>query len=183
MKKQRITKIADDVVMTREQADEIFGQLDAALLRQQAIQGEIDAAALAVRQQHAVELARLSATIEAHTGTLKTWSKAVRQTLFPKGMKSLVLTHGTLSFRTGQYTVGFLNGWTEEQAVEALGKARKRIRARFLRIVTELNREGLVARRSRAKFLAHFGICFRQSERFHIDPKLESTTPVLREAA
>jgi phage host-nuclease inhibitor protein Gam len=180
---KRITQLADEPVLTREQADEIFGQLDAALLRQQAIQGEIDAAALVVRQKHSAELAQLAATIESHKTTLKTWSKAVRKTLFPKGMKSLVLTHGTLSFRTGQYTVGFLKGWTEEQVIEALGKARKRIRDRFLRVVTELNREGLIARRSRAKFLANFGICFKQSERFHIDPKLDSATPALKEAA
>lgn len=182
--KTRITKPAEDSApLTRAAADAIFGLLDAAILRKREIQAEIDAAALKARQSHEKELATLDATIDAHTVTLRGWSRAVRRTLFPKGAKSLTLTHGTVGFRTGQHTVGLLKGWTEEQVIAALEKTKKRIRERFLRTVVVINREAVIERRSRVKLLAGFGLKTSQAERFYLEPKLESAPEALKEAA
>lgn len=184
MKTSRITKPADEPTpLTRGEADAIFGLLDAAILRKKEIQAEIDAAALKVRQSHEKELASLDATIDAHTTTLRGWSRAVRRTLFPKGAKSLTLTHGTVGFRTGQPTVGFLKGWTEEQVIAALEKTKRRIRDRFLRTVVVINREAVISRRHRVKLLAAFGMKTSQTERFFVEPKLESAPEALKEAA
>jgi phage host-nuclease inhibitor protein Gam len=168
MKNKRI-KIQLPKLSTRTDAEIAMSDLAAAITAQRKVVAERDAAVLTINERCAEPLAQLDQQITALTENLAAWATA-HPDEFPKGLKSLRLTAGTIGFRTGTPKLALISrAWNWEKVLAAV----QRSLPNFIRSKPEVDKESIIAQRDEIAFaLPMCGLKVTQDETFFAEPAL-----------
>lgn len=171
-KKKDSVRIIAVALASKEDAARIVRETVQLQLDQEAAVVARDNAVKAITEQHNAGIDKLGAEIAERMAQLQQWLTAHPEEL-PKDVRSLKLDGHTIGWRCGNHAAKTLKGWTWKKVVAALEETRKRIREKYLRVVTEPNKEAMIADRRRAKLLAKFGVEIVQGETFYLEPNRE----------
>ena len=160
-------------IITRTRAEEILGDIALLKIEEREQKNALDREITAARERFEAPLATLGKQIEEKTALLERWADQNPEE-FPKGRKSLELTHGTLGWRTGNPKLKLTRGSSWEAAltiVETISKF-----AHFLRVKKEVNKEAILAAASQETIseaeLKQIGVKVVQDESFFVEPKI-----------
>jgi phage host-nuclease inhibitor protein Gam len=189
-KKQEAVRIIAVALTTKEDAACVVRETVTLQLDMEAAIVARDKAVKDIAELHNKGIDAKGAEITEKMAQLQQWATAHPEE-FPKGLRSLKIDGHSLGWELGNYATTTLKGWTWKKVVEALSKTRKRIREKYLRVVTQPNKEAMIADRRRAKLLASFGVEIVQGETFFLspnrqgqaDPTLQGETQEAREGA
>lgn len=165
--------------LDREQVEKLVREIAEKALELQVERTELDAAITAARKDRDKRIAALGEMIAEREAQVKAWALANREAEFDG--QSLVLRHGTLSFRKSGWAVGLVKGWTTEKVIEQLKKLKLR---KWIRTKPEIDRQKLLRDRENVdeKELKQAGLEFYRGESFSVEPNLISVLP-LKQAA
>jgi len=165
-------KNAATTIKTREELEAVLGEYARAVIAHGQLTLEMDEKINRVRQDYEGRLADLNVDIETMFADLEAWA-ALNPAAFAD-KRSLDLVHGTLGFRTGNPTLKTVKGVKWEHVLDMLKCNRM---AAYVRHSEEPNKDALLADREAigAERLAALGMRVEQTERFYVDPKLETT--------
>ena len=185
-KKNRIRVAARDfTVETRGDAETEMAAVAKLTLERNAIQNMLDDEIVAAREKYAGTLCDIADFIAAKSERLREWAE-LNPAEFPKGKKSLALSHGTIGFRTGTpklKTIGRKTWAAVLAAIKSFGFQE------WVRTEESVNKEQIIAdaRDARSDYLSdklrNVGVAVVQDETFFIEPKLEELTNRITEAA
>ncbi len=171
-KKKDNVRIIAVALSTKEDAARVTRETVQLQLDQEAAVVARDNAVKVITETHNKEIDRIGAEISERMAQLQQWATAHPEE-FPAKACSLKIDGHELGWRRGNHATKLLKGWTWKKVVAALEETRKRIREKYLRVVTEPNKEAMVADRRRAKLLATFGVEIVQGETFYLAPNRE----------
>lgn len=140
MPKKGRTKLAADEVATREQAEQVLGEIARLSVMQEALETALADEIVTATEKYEgrIESARLE--IRSRTKLLNTWAKA-NPAEFPKGKKSIEFIFGRLGFRTTTLSVSRLRKATVESIV---GRLQKEF-AKYVRTKPEINKDAIIS--------------------------------------
>jgi phage host-nuclease inhibitor protein Gam len=171
MPKMRLKQGAERAVRTREELEQLVGEIASQTIQRDGLKVRMDAELTELRARYAEPLAQLDLQIEAGLTVAKNWAEE-HQAEFA-GKKSLDLTHGIIGFRTGQPQLKRLAGWTWDRVLEAV----TRLLPDYVRHKHETDRERLLAdRETLAPMFREIGVKVEQDESFFLEPKRETLT-------
>ena len=172
MAKKRIRKVLPDI-RSREEMERVVGEI-ATLKNQQAqTQAEIDEKILKVREEREAELAGIAEELDEKTEMALRWAES-NAAEFGK-RKSIVMTHGTVGFRTGNPRLKPVAKFTWAKVLETIRRSATLTRS-YVRTKEEVDREKLLADRDDlgADGLKVIGLKVVQDESFFVEPHLSS---------
>lgn len=171
--------------VSRDAAEEAFGQYAKADAGIEKINAEIDLACAKVRDLYQEKLGELSAERDRAFDVLQSYAMENQGELFVK-KKSLEMAHGTIGFRTGTPKLKTLKGFTWASALQL---ARKFLPMTYIRKTEEIAKDKLLADRdmeevavydtgdmrmvSMKEAMSVCGIQVVQDETFYVEPKKE----------
>jgi phage host-nuclease inhibitor protein Gam len=179
MNKNRI-KILGPTIRTREQLDEVIGDIRALTIERNELQAKAEACHKAIDDEYGSELAQFNKSLETKTEQVKAWAEANGEEF--GGARTLVTTHGSVGWRLGMWQCDKLPGWiwsrTKKSAkgVKAvLDKVREILGSDYVRVKEEVDKDALIAARGTltAAQLNSVGVRIFQEEGFFVDPKLD----------
>jgi phage host-nuclease inhibitor protein Gam len=174
-------------ITTRTEADLVMNVLATQVNNQRAIIAERDAAVLKISESYGPVLEEYTTGIKARTEILTAWIEA-NPGEFPKGKKTLELTNGTITQRTGTPALKVISKlWNWEKVLGAI-KAKG---FQFIRTTEEVDKDAILAFTRDAKdetaaaairetVLAPIGVKIDQDEKITIEPKLTEVESTLR---
>ena len=164
-------QVKGPVLQSTDDVDKCLGALATLTVETMDVEAALNAELTAVRDLYQERLQNLRDDCEAEVMLLKQWAEANPQLFEEK--KSMALTYGVIGFRTGNPTVRFLKGVTEDIAIGLLS-AKPEWKDRYVRELVEINKAAIIEDREALKdALADFGLRVTQSETFYADPKME----------
>ena len=168
---KRIKRPALPVPITREQAENVVGQIRMLKIRQMTVQAEREAKHQEVDKFFASELGSLAGRLDERAGWVQSWAEA-NPTLFEK-RKSIEFTHGTVGFRTGTPKLALLDRkWNWEKVLEQV----RRLLPAFIRDTPTIDKEAILAQRAEPALqfaIKGCGMKVVQDESFYVEPKIE----------
>ena len=172
MAKKRIRKVLPEIG-SREEMERVIGQIAELKNRQTQVQTEIDRKILRLREAREGELTELAEQLDEKTEMALRWSTA-NEAEFGK-RKSLVMTHGTVGFRTGNPKLKPISKFTWTKVLETIQRSAT-FAASYIRSKAEVDREKLLADRDDlgADGLRVLGLKVVQEESFFVEPHLSS---------
>ena len=170
MAKKRIRKVLPEIG-SREEMERVVGQIAELKNRQTRLQAEIDKKILRLREAREGELTELAEQLDEKTEIALRWS-AANEAEFAK-RKSLVMTHGTVGFRTGNPRLKPITKFTWAKVLETIQRSAT-FAAAYVRTKAEVDREKLLADRDElgADGLRVLGLKVVQEESFFVEPHL-----------
>ena len=167
-------KLKLPTITTRAEADHVMTVLATQLNASRGLIAARDGEVLRIHETYAEALEEYDAGIKARTAALTDWIEAHPEE-FPKGKKTLALSNGTISQRTGTPALKLLRGWTWERV---LGAVMAKL-PNFVRSKPEVDKEAILAQRDELAglgVLEQIGVKVDQGEKIHIEPNLTDTT-------
>lgn len=158
--------------VTREQMEEAFGQYALADAEVQSITASMDQQFVAIREQHADQLAVLEELKSKALEVMQVFATENREELFSK-RKSMETAHGVIGFRTGTPKLKTKKGFTWAAVLELLRKFGRD----YIRATEEIAKDKLLADRDSdecQQLMADCGIMVAQDETFYVEPKKEA---------
>ena len=172
MPKKRKSIPVKPVINNREEAEAVLGEIAALKIEANGHKQKIDEATAAAAAIHDAPIAAALAQIDVKTDQLEAWAIANPEAF--AGKKTLEMIRGTISFRKGNPSVKQVRGVSVESTLELLDKDG----GEYVRTTTEIDKEGILKAYADALLddeeLAAYGLKIVQSEKFHVDPKLET---------
>jgi phage host-nuclease inhibitor protein Gam len=185
-KREKRTVITEEITM--EKAEQYFAEYAGADAKIGELTSKMDVEITRIREKYQGRLAELSDTKEQAAQKLQHFAESRRQELFIK-KKTLDLLHGSIGFRTGNFQLKTLKGFTWD----AVRNLVKEFLPDYIRTKEEVDKESLLADRSaaldtddeatlalpeeqRPKVSSLFekcGVRVAQEETFFIEPKKE----------
>lgn len=161
--------------LTREQAEELAGQIAALKTEEARLKAEMDARIQDIRDYYAPDLAGVAEQVDALLPRLKAWADANPAAFGDK--RSVDMTSAVVGYRVGNPTVRTLKGFDVETV--------KVLYPPFTRTLTELDKPAVLAAARTApagggwtaEELRKLGLSVTQSETFYCEPKLSRTEP------
>lgn len=166
-------KVNGPVIQTRAQAESILGEIRDLTIERAQQMATREAQLKEVEDEHKDSLAALGKRIQEASELLRGWAEANPSEFH--GAKSVVLTHGTVGWRTGNPTLKPVSGFTWDRVLEKIrGLVPYR---RFIRTKEEVDKAGILAEREtlQPEDLRMMGVKVIQEEAFFVDPKIEET--------
>jgi phage host-nuclease inhibitor protein Gam len=166
---------------TRDDVERLVGEIAQLTNEERRIKTEIDDAIISARSRNEFVLSQIDDDLKEKAAIVKAWAESHRAEFGSK--KSLELTQGIIGFRIGTPKLKTLPRRTFQGALDFLmsvgwGK-------RFVRTTNELNKLAILEAHARDAFpddtLKSIGLYVAQEESFFIEPKLEDTTPTIKE--
>lgn len=176
----RIKKTLTVTPLTRQDAEVLMREIAELSLEERNRKTLIDAAVLAIKEQHTPRLTEIKAEIKERADSLQVWAES-SPAEFGKH-KSLVLESGRLGFRTGTPKLALHSrAWTWDKVLSAV----ERILPAFVRNKPEVDKEAILNQRDElAEFLPMVGLKVAQDESFFVEPDLTNLeTRIHQEAA
>jgi phage host-nuclease inhibitor protein Gam len=178
MKNTKRIKVTLPLLTTRDDAEFALSELAIAVNQQRKITADRDAAVLAINQRVEGPLGDLDQVIKQHTDALRAWAEA-NPDQFPRDRKSIIMTSGTLGFRTGTPKLALISrAFTWEKVLDCI-KASKWAWAGFIRTKEEVDKDAILGTHSQvedktahAADLRSIGLKVVQDETFFVDPDL-----------
>lgn len=178
---------ADAAIENREMAESEVCALANLTLERNSVQILLDDAINKLREKYGPTIADYNKDITDKSERLRTWAE-LNPDEFPKGKKSIEMSHGTIGFRTGTPKLKTISRKTWDavlQAIKAMG-----LRA-WIRTEETVNKEQIIADARGGAALKLFadehmraiGVKVVQDETFFIEPKLEELKKRITEAA
>jgi len=161
--------------ITRADADRLVREIAELTIEQRDRKNEIDAAILAIREEHSERLDEIKAALNDKIAVIQSWAQE-NPDAFGK-LRSLQFECGRVGYRTGTPKLKLLNRkWSWETVLSAVQK----ILPSFVRNKPEVDREAIINQREElVEFLPLVGLKVEQDETFFVEPdlaKLESRT-------
>ena len=173
MSKSRI-KVKLPTIATRDEAEAAMNELAVSANTLRYVISVRDGRVLEINDMFAPDIADHEQHIKERTDALRAWAEASPEQ-FPKGIKSLALTAGTLGFRTGTPKLALLSrAWNWEKVLAAA----QRLIPAFIRSKPELDKEAILGQRDEEPLqyaIKACGMKVVQDESFFIEPKLTDT--------
>ncbi len=171
-KKKETVRIIAVALATKEDAARVVRETVQLQLSQEAaiVERDLLIKDISERSNNGIDL--IAAAISERMAQLQQWADTHPEE-FAKDARSLKLSGHTIGWKLGNHATRLLKGWTWKKVVAALETTRKRIREKYLRVVTEPNKEAMVSDRRRAKLLARYGVEIIQAETFYLEPNRE----------
>ena len=167
--------------ISRDEAEALVNDIALAMNNQRKLQTRIDAAKLAVDQEHKAAMSAYNSTITASRAIVQLWAEANPQEFTQR--KSVEFAAGLVGFRTGTPKLKPLRKATWDAILEAM-RGIKRL-AGYIRTKEEINKEQIIADYAQGVLIAGDleigGMKVVQEESFYIEPKL--TEPETRQVA
>jgi phage host-nuclease inhibitor protein Gam len=157
--------------VTREAAEECFGQYAAADARLQKINAKMDVEFTVIREKHQDEIQRLNEAKESSFEIMQVYAMENKAELFSK-KKSMEMVHGVIGFRIGTPKLKTLKGFTWGAVTNLL----KEFLPGYVRTSEEPAKDKLLADREVQEVASLFtkvGIFVDQDETFYVEPKKE----------
>ena len=172
MAKKRIRKVLPDI-RSREEMERLVGEIAALKNQQTQAQAEIDARILRIREEREVELSALAEQLDEKTEMSLRWAAANSAEFGAR--KSIVMTHGTVGFRTGNPKLKPVTKFTWAKVLETIQRSATFARS-YIRTKPEVDREKLLADRDDLGVdgLKLLGLKVVQEESFFVEPHLSS---------
>jgi phage host-nuclease inhibitor protein Gam len=172
MKTKRIKSALSPLLESRDDAEACLNDLANAVNNLRQAQAIRDARVLEINEHYAPAFALLDQSIREYTTALQLWAEA-NPSDFPKGRKSLVMTSGTIGFRTGTPKLSLLSrAWKWDSVLEALRRSARR----FIRTKEEIDKDSIIKEHSvsaiTAADLSTWGLKVTQQESFFVEPDL-----------
>jgi phage host-nuclease inhibitor protein Gam len=158
-----------EVPTSREQAEAVLLRVAELKSAEAAAKAAMDAELARVRESYQADLADIAAQIASAVQALELWAER-NQSLFGR-LRSLVMLHGRIGWRTNPPSLKPLRGLTWNDVLETLRRLGRR---EFIRVKEEPDREALLAAREHEDLRA-LGCRVEQVEEFFVEPEL---TPV-----
>lgn len=156
--------------ITKDEAEEAFGEFANADAKQQKIQATMDVAIVKIRDKYADQLTELADVKNKAVEVVQSFAENNRD-LFGK-RKSMELTHGVIGFRTSTPTLKTRKGYTWASALNLI----KEFLPDYIRTKEEVSKDRLLVDREIPEVAALFsktGIMVQQDEAFFLEPKKE----------
>lgn len=175
MKTKRI-KLTHPAIKTREQMDNLVGEITSITLDERSIKTEMDDRIMNIRAEYEGRLIEIQLQYDQKMALARDWAEA-NPSEFGK-LKSIEFTHGLLGWRTGTPKLKNLTGWTLDRVLEAI-KAIPKFAKRFVRLAETVNKEAILADREilSPDELRSIGVRIIQEETFFVDPKVQDLDP------
>jgi phage host-nuclease inhibitor protein Gam len=160
-------------IITRSRAEELLGEIAALTIERRDLENILDQTIADARTSFEQSAGPLKKAIEDKTALLATWAQNAPDE-FPKGLKSIKLTHGVVGFRTGTPKLKTLAKWTWDRVLENI-KALPSLKG-FLRVKEEVNKDAILSAYSEERLfpqdLRTLGVQVVQDEAFFVEPDL-----------
>lgn len=177
-------------IETRQDAENELCDIADLTLERNSAQILLDEEITRARDKYSETLASFNQQIESKSERLREWAE-LNPDEFPKGKKSLELTHGTLGFRTGTPKLKTISRKTWAAVLETIKRIGLNV---WIRSEESVNKEKIIAEARGAsadqvpqEWVAEkmriIGVQVVQDETFFIEPKLEELTSRISEAA
>jgi len=170
MPKQRRAKRPTGVLKTREAVEASLGEYARLVIERDALAAEMDERLRQIRVEYEDRLADLSADADVEFDMVADWAARNPE---PFGVrKSMVLTHGTIGYRTGMPKLKTKKGLTWSSVLLLLTQLK---RFEYIRTKTEPDKDKLLADRQKLGKDGLDEMCVRvvQDETFYLEPKRE----------
>ena len=172
MAKKRIRKVLPDI-RSREEMERLVGEIATLKNQQTQAQAEIDERILKLREAREVELSAIAEQLDEKTEMALRWAAANGLEFGTR--KSIVMTHGTVGFRTGNPKLKPAPKYTLAKVLETIQRSPTFARS-YIRTKQEVDREKLLADRDDlgADALKVLGLKVVQEESFFVEPHLST---------
>jgi len=169
---KRISKSVTPVITSKEEAESVLGEIAKLQIEIDGHLQKINEATNAARIKHEAPIAAATAQLDVKVEHLKAWAKANPAEFGDK--RSIEFLHGTIGYRKGNPSVTQIRGHTVDETIETL----KADAPHFLRTKEEIDKEAILAADAKKELedgeLADYGLQISQSEKFYVEPKLET---------
>lgn len=160
---------------TRDDAEALMNELANIANNQRLLQSRRDAEVLAINTKYEAGLSQCAEELKARTELLHAWAET-NTDQFPKGLKSIKFTSGTLGFRTGTPKLSLLSrAFTWEKVLDLARKSG------WVRTKVEVAKDTILAEHSAgtldAEALRRLGLKVVRDESFYCEPDLSAFEP------
>lgn len=154
--------------LTRADAERLVREIAELTIEQRDRKNQIDAAVLAIKEEHAERMGEIKSALTDKTNVLQSWAQENPAT-FGK-LRSVQLDAGRIGYRIGNPTLKLLNRkWNWESCLNAV----QQIIPNFVRNKPEIDREAIINQREElAEYLPLCGLKVEQDESFYVEPDL-----------
>ncbi len=148
----------------------MMGEIRELKIQEQSLLARREKIRKSVDEDFAPKLEPIAKAMEEKSEVMRAWAELFLEAE-AGGKKSLVMTHGTIGWRTGKHTLKTLTGWTFDRVLEKL-KAIHQLS--WIRTKEEVNKQKIIDDResfSEAQ-LRTFGLKIVQEEPFFVEPNI-----------
>lgn len=161
--------IVAEKIETREQMERLVGEICILTIKNDEEHTHMDRDLTVVRERYEPRLLDLQEKLENLMASAQDWAINHPEEFATK--KSVAMVHGTVGFRTGNWKLKPLSGWTWDKVLKAVTA----YLPKYIRTKIEVDREQLIADRETltpAGF-KKIGLTALQDETFYVEPNRE----------